>query len=117
LKHSLQCLEVYKENFDMIVVQNRITAPAAAAERIEHGFSQNSNLKDQPGFVSFKLLKATQVSGLGQDEVLYVASTQWESMEAFETWRSSDAFGRAHGSGQGGPMRATLEVFEVKVER
>ena len=101
----------------MVVVQNRITAPAGLAERIEQGFSQPSNLKEQPGFVSFKLLKAAQVSGLGEGEVLYVASTEWESMEAFETWRTSDAFGKAHGGGQGGPMRATLEVFEVKVER
>lgn len=101
----------------MIVVQNRITAPANLAERIEHGFSQHSNLNEQPGFVSFKLLKATQVSGLGEDEVLFVASTEWESMEAFEAWRTSDAFGRAHGGGQGGPMRASLEIFEVTVER
>lgn len=100
----------------MIVVQNRITAPAALAERIEHGFSQPGNLDQNPGFVSFKLLKATQVSELGQDEVLYVASTEWESMAAYETWRNSDAFGKAHGGGQG-PMRAALEIFEVKVER
>ncbi len=101
----------------MIVVQNRITAPATLAERIEHGFSQPGNLNEQSGFVSFKLLKATQVSELGPDEVLYVASTAWESMDAFEAWRNSDAFGKAHGSGQGGPMRASLEIFEVKVER
>jgi heme-degrading monooxygenase HmoA len=100
----------------MIVVQNRITAPAALAERIEHGFSQSGNLNQTPGFISFKLLKATQVPDLDQAEVLYVASTAWESMEAFEAWRSSDAFGKAHGGGQG-PMRASLEIFEVKVER
>ncbi len=101
----------------MVVVQNRITAPAAVAERIEHGFSQPGNLREQPGFISFKLLKATQVSGLDEDEVLYVASTEWETMEAYETWRSGDAFARAHGGGGQGPMRATLEVFEVKVAR
>ena len=101
----------------MIVVNNRITAPAGVAERIEHGFSQHGNLNEQPGFVSFKLLKATQVSGLAEDEVLYIASTEWETMEAFEAWRTSDAFARAHGGGQGGPMRASLEIFEVKVAR
>ena len=101
----------------MIVVQNRITAPAAIAERIEHGFGQQGNLKEQPGFVSFKLLKSTHASGLGEDEVLYVASTEWETMEAYEVWRSGDAFARAHGGGGQGPMRATLEIFEVKVAR
>lgn len=100
----------------MVVVQNRITAPASMAERIEQGFGQHSNLKEQAGFVSFKLLKATQASGLAQDEVLYIASTEWESMEAYETWRSGDAFAQAHSGGQG-PMRATLEIFEVKVTR
>jgi heme-degrading monooxygenase HmoA len=101
----------------MVVVQNRITAPASMAERLEHGFSQHSNLKEQTGFVSFKLLKATQTSGLGADEVLYVASTEWETMEAYEAWRSGDAFARAHGGGGPGPMRAELEIFEVKVTR
>lgn len=100
----------------MIVVQNRITAPANMAERIEHGFGQHSNLKDQPGFVSFKLLKATQTTGLAEGEVLYVASTEWESMEAFEAWRSGDAFARAH-SGGAGPMQATLEIFDVNLTR
>ena len=99
----------------MVVIQNRITAPTAMAERIEHGFGQQGNLKEQPGFVSFKLLKATQTSGLGEGEVLYVASTEWETMEAYETWRNGDAFARAHGGGGQGPMRAALEVFEVKV--
>ena len=99
----------------MIVVQNRITAPAAMAERIEHGFGQHSNLKEHSGFISFKLLKATETSGLGKDEVLYVASTEWETMEAYENWRNGDAFARAHGGGGQGPMRATLEIFEVKV--
>lgn len=102
----------------MIVVQNRITAPANLAERIEHGFGQPGNLNEQPGFVSFKLLKATQTVGLGENEVLYVASTEWETMEAYEAWRSGDAFARAHGGGGGqGPMRAALEIFEVKVTR
>ncbi|HEX2912373.1 MAG TPA: antibiotic biosynthesis monooxygenase [Chloroflexia bacterium] len=105
----------------MIVVQNRIIAPAAFAERIEHGFGQQSNLQENPGFVSFKLLKATTSPDSTENEVLYVAQTIWEDQASFEKWRSSDAFARAHGgTGSGGgqsPMRATLEIFEVKVEK
>ncbi len=106
----------------MIVVQNRLIAPAAFADRIEHGFGQQSNLSENPGFVSFQLLKATDALGLAEGEVLYVAQTTWQTQADYETWRTGDAFARAHagpggGGGGGSPLRSTLEQFEVKVEK
>lgn len=102
----------------MIVVQNRLIAPTAFGERIEHGFGQQGSLGQQPGFISFKLLKATQAPGLSENEVLYIAQTIWETTEAYETWHSSDVFARAHaGNDSNSPLRATLEIFELKIEK
>ena len=103
----------------MLIVQNRLTAPVAFAERIEQGFGQQSNLDQNPGFVSFKLLKATEAPDLEPGHILYVAQTTWETREAYETWRSSDAFSRAHAGGGGGqsPLRSALEIFEISVEK
>ena len=103
----------------MIVVQNRLIAPKAVAERIEQGFGQQSGLDQHEGFVSFKLLRATQAPDLNEDEALYIAQTTWQTQEAYEKWRSSDAFSQAHaGSGRGGsPLRASLEIFEISLEK
>ncbi len=103
----------------MLIVQNRLVAPTSFGERIEQGFGQQSNLAENPGFVSFKLLKATEAPGLSENEVLYIAQTTWQTRQDYETWHSSDAFSRAH-AGQGGgqsPLRATLEIFEISVEK
>lgn len=105
----------------MLVVQNRLIAPTALGQRVEQGFSHaNTNMKELPGFVSFKLIRAEgQPSGVAEGEVLYVAQTIWQDREAYEKWRDSDAFARAHsGPNAGGnsPLKSSLEVFEVVLE-
>jgi heme oxygenase (staphylobilin-producing) len=90
---------------------NRLSAPAEFGGRIEQGFA-HANMKGIAGFINFKLLKLQEENEAGQ--VLYIATTTWEDKAAFEAWRQSDNFARAHG-GQGGnsPLRSTVETFEV----
>jgi heme-degrading monooxygenase HmoA len=69
--------------------------------RIARGFGQDfekiwrerdSYLDEVPGFREFHLLK-----GPDDDEcTLYSSHTVWESREAFNAWRESEHFTRAH---------------------
>ncbi|MEI6042907.1 MAG: antibiotic biosynthesis monooxygenase [Chloroflexota bacterium] len=106
----------------MIVVQNRLIGPAALAEHVEQGFAHASaNMKELPGFVDFKLLRAEgEVTGLDEGEVLYVAHTLWRDRASYEAWRDGDAFAKAHSgrnSGSNSPLKSTLEVFESVLEK
>src|SRR5690349_1369490 len=105
----------------MLVVQNRIIAPSAVAQRVEQGFSHStSNMNNLRGFVSFKLLRAEgQPAGVNEGEILYIAQTIWQDRESYEAWRDSDAFARAHSgpnSGGNSPLRSSLEIFEAIIE-
>ena len=54
--------------------------------------NRDSQLDGVPGFVKFHLLK-----GPSDDEaVLYASHTVWESSEAFDAWRNSESFRKAH---------------------
>ncbi len=101
----------------MLVVQNRLVAPKEFAERVEHGFRNTSNMKELPGFVSFKLLKAE--GEVEEGKLLFIAQTIWRDRASFEAWRSGDAFARAHSSPEGGsrsPLQSQVEIFEILVE-
>lgn len=103
----------------MYVAMNRLTAPAEFAGRIEQGFG-HSNMQGIPGFINFKLLKLENQAAEAGNEVLYVAMTTWEDKAAFEAWRQSDSFARAHGgpnSGPNSPLKSSLENFEVVLDR
>lgn len=96
----------------MFVAMNRLTAPSQLGERVEHGFAQTMpGLKDEPGFVNFRLLRVRNQS---DDEVLYIAETTWQDEASYEAWTKGSAFARAHGSrGTNSPMKAVLELFDV----
>jgi len=80
----------------MVVVMNRLSAPAAFAGRIEQGFAHAApGMQDVPGFVGFRLLQMR------------------EGLDGQAAWAHSDAFAQAHGRGGGSPLTATLETFEV----
>ncbi len=104
----------------MLVVQNRLVAPIVLGQRIEQGFTRaTGNMKGLRGFISFKLLRVEgSPPGLADGQILYIAQTTWQDREAYEAWRESDAFSRAH-AGQGGednPLKSSLEIFEVVLE-
>lgn len=105
----------------MLIVQNRLIAPQVMAQRLEQGFAHSTEgMKAITGFVGFKFLRAEgRPAGIAEDEVLYIAQTTWQDREAYEAWRDSDAFSRAHSgpnAGAGSPLKSALEVFEVASE-
>ncbi|MFP8878901.1 MAG: antibiotic biosynthesis monooxygenase [Myxococcota bacterium] len=54
--------------------------------------SRDSQLASVPGFKEFHLLR-----GPSDDEAtLYASHTIWESITAFDAWRESDNFKKAH---------------------
>jgi len=54
--------------------------------------TRDSQLAEVPGFVEFRLLK-----GPSDDAAtLYASHTVWESSAAFDEWRNSENFKKAH---------------------
>jgi heme-degrading monooxygenase HmoA len=88
------------------------------AKGFEAGFEKvwrerDSYLKEVEGFVSFNLLRCTEV----EDFVLYASQSVWESERAFRAWTQSEHFRRAHA--QASAPKGTylahpdLELFEA----
>jgi heme-degrading monooxygenase HmoA len=105
---------------EMSVVKiNAIEVPAGAGPELEQRFAARAGMVDQqPGFEEFMLLRPTG------GEQRYFVLTRWESEEAFQNWRTGQAFQHGHGQAdQGGagsaaerpPVSsgATLLEFEV----
>lgn len=77
-----------------VVKINAITIPEGMGTELEQRFAARAHaVDDQPGFESFQLLRP--VAG----DTRYFVVTQWESEEAFQTWRDGQAFANAHGHG------------------
>jgi heme-degrading monooxygenase HmoA len=91
---------------------NRLRCAAEYGSTLERAFRHAGNMDGVPGCLLFQFLKQVETDG----SLLYVALTQWESQDAFEHWRKSEAFGRAHegpaASGTG-PVSSSTEAFEV----
>ena len=64
--------------------------PLRGGEFEEVWRTRDSFLNDNPGFVSFALLK-------GDESGDYISHSTWESREAFLVWTQSESFKRAHG--------------------
>lgn len=56
--------------------------------------NRESNLKDNPGFVRFALLK-------GDEEGEYISQSTWASRQDFKNWTQSQSFSKAHGKSEG----------------
>jgi heme-degrading monooxygenase HmoA len=101
----------------MLVVQNRLIAPVEMRERLEEGFKHAANMQGLEGFISFKFLRA--VGEIEPGKALYIAQTTWRDRTSFESWRSGDAFAKAHASPEASsrsPLQSQIEVFEVAIE-
>lgn len=95
----------------MIVVANRLRMPVEYADHLQTAFRQRGNLRDQPGFVAFQLLK---LAVSREDRAEYVVSTTWTDRASYEAWVASDAFSKAHaGAGSASPVQSELEIYEV----
>ena len=73
----------------MIVAINRLKVPAGYGEHLEKGFAHAGKLDDQPGFAGFAMLRS-------ENKNEYLVVTRWENQDAFDKWRTSDSFARAH---------------------
>ncbi len=95
-----------------IVRINAIEVPEGMGERLEGAFAQRLGAVDnEPGFLGFQLLRPT-----GDNESRYFVVTQWESVEDFDRWRSSDNFSQGHQGDRSGPAVASgsaLLEFDV----
>lgn len=103
-----------------VVKINAIEVPEGKGPELEARFAARAGMVDQePGFEEFMLLRPTA----GDDR--YFVLTRWESEEAFQNWRTGQAFQHQHrethddeGAGEVKPQRpvgmaASLLEFEV----
>ncbi len=98
----------------MFIAMNRFRIAIGREEVFEQLWrSRDSQLSSVPGFKEFHLLK-----GPSDDEAtLYASHTIWESIAAFDAWRESDNFKKAHAKARApeGTYRGhpNFEGFEV----
>jgi heme-degrading monooxygenase HmoA len=91
----------------MIVVLNRLTVPETEADALVASFAGAAGrMAEVPGCLGFELW---QRQGAGEFQVV----TRWRDRRAFEAWRESEAFRRAHAHAAGGT--AELSIFEVRL--
>ncbi len=97
----------------MFVVMNRIPLRPEFGELLEERFRTRAGEVDRmAGFVRNWVLRPRD------PEDPYVVLTVWTSEEAFEAWRQSEAFQRAHGRSGALPQEAfrgpsRVERYEV----
>jgi len=65
-------------------------APERGAELEERFARRASEVEKMPGFLGFELLRPVG------SETRYFVYTRWESDDAYQSWRSSQAFSRRH---------------------
>jgi heme-degrading monooxygenase HmoA len=77
----------------MFIAMNRFRIAHGREEVFEQLWrTRDSQLEGVPGFREFHLLK-----GPSDDEgTLYASHTLWESRPAFDAWRESESFRKAH---------------------
>ena len=79
-----------------VVKINAIDVSAGAGPELAKRFAARAGMVDtQPGFEEFMLLRPTA----GEDR--YFVLTRWESEEAFQAWRSGQAFQHGHAQARG----------------
>ncbi len=99
-----------------IVKINAITVPAEGAEMMASRFAARAGeVGKSDGFEEFQLLRPAD------DRTIWLVYTRWRDEDAFEAWRSSQAFGQggAHGGppAQGGPVASGSELWSFLVEQ
>ncbi len=93
---------------------NAITVPAERADMMAQRFAARAGeVGKSDGFEEFQLLRPDD------DRTTWLVYTRWRDEEAFEAWRSSQAFGAGHGGppAQGGPVATGSELWSFLVEQ
>jgi heme-degrading monooxygenase HmoA len=114
-----------------IVKINAITVPAERADVMAQRFAARAGeVGKSEGFEEFQLLRPSD------DRTTWLVYTRWRDEDAFEAWRTSQAFGQGHGQGaqagppgagggppagapgaQGGPVATGSELWSFLVEQ
>ena len=103
-----------------VVKINAITVPAERADVMAQRFAARAGeVGKSDGFEEFQLLRPDD------ERTTWLVYTRWRDEEAFEAWRSSQAFGQhgGHGGGpggpqpQGGPVATGSELWSFVVEQ
>lgn len=98
-----------------IVKINAIDVPAERADVMAQRFAARAGeVGKSEGFEEFQLLRPSD------DRTTWLVYTRWRDEAAFEAWRSSQAFGGAHGAqpqAQGGPVATGSELWSFDVEQ
>ena len=103
-----------------VVKINAITVPAERADMMAQRFAARAGeVGKSEGFEEFQLLRPDD------DRTTWLVYTRWRNEEAFEAWRSAQAFGQggSHGGGpgggppQGGPVATGSELWSFVVEQ
>jgi len=101
---------------DCYVTINRFSiAPGREADFEARWKGRDSKLVEMPGFKSFSLCRRDAGGkGHGADkggDYNYMSLTIWENKAAFENWRSSDSFGKAHGKDSPKKEKPDMSMF------
>jgi heme oxygenase (mycobilin-producing) len=96
-----------------VVKINAITVPAERADVMAQRFAARAGeVGKADGFEEFQLLRPDD------DRTTWLVYTRWRDEEAFETWRTSQAFGQGHGQQAGaGPVATGSELWSFRVEQ
>lgn len=101
----------------MFIAMNRFRIARGFEEGFEQVWRQrDSYLSEEPGFVSFALLKGSD----NEEHTLYASHSVWKSRAHFEAWTESASFRKAHA--QASAPKGTylghpeLELFESVVD-
>lgn len=96
----------------MYQVNNRISVDSRERLQslVERFRRAPESIKQVPGFISFRLLKA-------EDETYLVAETVFNSKEDFIRWTESEHFTQAHGGRKGSApsQNSGAEGFEILI--
>lgn len=94
----------------MFIAMNRFkVAPGNEASFEDVWKNRDTQLRDVPGFVEFRLLKGPA----REDHVLYSSHTLFREKADFEAWTKSDAFRKAHAqAGERKPLYVGHPEFE-----
>ena len=94
----------------MLFVQNRIQVNQGFEDRFEQQSQESPREEEVPGRLFVARLKA-------DDPGVYIIMSVWESRDAFEAWKGSESFKRAHSGGRmegivaGPPQLTVAEVI------
>lgn len=93
-----------------IIKINAITVPADSGDELARRFAARAGAVDgQDGFEGFELLKPTD------ERTTWLVITRWRDEEAFEAWRSSQAFGHGHAAERQEPVATGSELWSYVV--